>query len=217
MVKGSLLTLLYLESVDSTQNYLKELVRTSNIQLPHAVVSNIQTDGIGSRGNAWQGLDGNLFLSFAIALKDLPSDLKIESSSIYFAYLLKETLSELNSEVWLKWPNDFYLDKFKIGGMITNIVKDVVICGVGLNLAIAPEGFSKLDISISREELLKKYFINIEKKILWKQVFSKYKLEFYKNQNFFTHTNNLRISLEGASLESDGSVTINGKRIFSLR
>ncbi|OIO14391.1 MAG: biotin--[acetyl-CoA-carboxylase] ligase [Helicobacteraceae bacterium CG1_02_36_14] len=217
MVKGSLLTLFYLESVDSTQNYLKELVRTSNIQLPHAVVSNIQTDGIGSRGNAWQGLDGNLFLSFAIALKDLPSDLKIESSSIYFAYLLKETLRELNSEVWLKWPNDFYLDKFKIGGMITNIVKDVVICGVGLNLAIAPEGFSTLDISISREELLKKYFLNIEKKILWKQVFSKYKLEFYKNQNFFTHTNNLRISLEGASLESDGSVTINGKRIFSLR
>jgi len=217
MVKGSLLTLFYLESVDSTQNYLKELVRTSNIQLPHAVVSNIQTDGIGSRGNAWQGLDGNLFLSFAIALKDLPSDLKIESSSIYFAYLLKETLRELNSEVWLKWPNDFYLDKFKIGGMITNIVKDVVICGDGLNLAIAPEGFSTLDISISREELLKKYFLNIEKKILWKQVFSKYKLEFYKNQNFFTHTNNLRISLEGASLESDGSVTINGKRIFSLR
>jgi len=211
------LTLFYLESVDSTQNYLKELVRTSNIQLPHAVVSNIQTDGIGSRGDAWQGLDGNLFLSFAIALKDLPSDLKIESSSIYFAYLLKETLRELNSEVWLKWPNDFYLDKFKIGGMITNIVKDVVICGVGLNLAIAPEGFSTLDISISREELLKKYFLNIEKKILWKQVFSKYKLEFYKNQNFFTHTNNLRISLEGASLESDGSVTINGKRIFSLR
>ncbi|NCO01574.1 MAG: biotin--[acetyl-CoA-carboxylase] ligase [Epsilonproteobacteria bacterium] len=211
------MTLFYLESVDSTQNYLKELVRTSNIQLPHAVVSNIQTDGIGSRGNAWQGLDGNLFLSFAIALKDLPSDLKIESSSIYFAYLLKETLRELNSEVWLKWPNDFYLDKFKIGGMITNIVKDVVICGVGLNLAIAPEGFSTLDISISREELLKKYFLNIEKKILWKQVFSKYKLEFYKNQNFFTHTNNLRISLEGASLESDGSVTINGKRIFSLR
>lgn len=211
------MNLLYLESVDSTQNYLKELVRSSTIELPHAVVAKTQTDGVGSRGNVWNGLDGNLFLSFAIPLKDLPRDLKIESSSIYFAYILKETLSECNSSVWLKWPNDFYIDELKIGGMITNIVKDTLICGVGLNLVVAPDGFGILDITISKDELLKKYFKNIEKNILWKQVFSKYKLEFYKNQKFSTHKNNLRISLEGASLQSDGSIIINGERIFSLR
>jgi len=211
------LNLLYLESVDSTQNYLKELVRSSTIELPHAVVAKTQTDGVGSRGNAWSGLDGNLFLSFAIPLKDLPRDLKIESSSIYFAHILKETLRECNSSVWLKWPNDFYIDELKIGGMITNIVKETLICGVGLNLVVAPEGFGILDIVISKEELLKQYLKNIEKNILWKQVFSKYKLEFYKNQKFSTHTNNLRISLEGASLQSDGSIIINGERIFSLR
>ena len=211
------MNLLYLDSVDSTQTYLKELVRNSTIELPHAVVAKVQTDGVGSRGNSWSGLEGNLFLSFAIALEDLPSDLKIESSSIYFAYILKETLAHMNSSVWLKWPNDFYIDDKKIGGMITNIVKDTVICGIGLNLIVAPEGFSSLDIKITTQELLEKYFENIEKKIRWKQVFSKYKLEFYKNQNFFTHTNNLRISLEGAILQSDGSIISNGERIFSLR
>jgi len=211
------LNLLYLDSVDSTQNYLKELVRSSSIELPHAVVAKTQTDGVGSRGNAWNGLDGNLFLSFAIPLKDLPTGLKIESSSIYFAYILKETLADFSSSVWLKWPNDFYIDDKKVGGMITNIVKDTIVCGVGLNLITAPEGFAKLDINITNEELLQMYFKNIEKKILWKQVFSKYKLEFYKNQNFFTHKNNLRISLEGATLQSDGSIIINGERIFSLR
>ncbi len=217
MVKGSNLNLLYLDSVDSTQNYLKALVKNSSIELPHAVVAKTQTDGVGSRGNVWNGLEGNLFLSFAIPLKDLPSDLKIESSSIYFAYILKETLTNLSSSVWLKWPNDFYIDNKKIGGMITNIVKDTIVCGVGLNLVAAPDGFSNLDISISYEELLQMYFQNIEKKVLWKQVFSKYKLEFYKNQNFFTHKNNLRISLEGATLQSDGSIISNGERIFSLR
>ncbi len=211
------MNLLYLDSVDSTQNYLKELVRSSSIELPHAVVAKTQTDGVGSRGNAWNGLDGNLFLSFAIPLKDLPTGLKIESSSIYFAYILKETLADFSSSVWLKWPNDFYIDDKKVGGMITNIVKDTIVCGVGLNLITAPEGFAKLDINITNEELLQMYFKNIEKKILWKQVFSKYKLEFYKNQNFFTHKNNLRISLEGATLQSDGSIIINGERIFSLR
>jgi BirA family biotin operon repressor/biotin-[acetyl-CoA-carboxylase] ligase len=217
MAKDWVLKILYLDSVDSTQNYLKELIRAGNIELPHAVVADIQTDGIGSRGNSWTGMRGNLFLSFVMPLKDLPSDLKLESSSIYFAYILKETLSELKSEVWLKWPNDFYLCDKKIGGMITNVVKENLICGIGLNLVIAPEGFGTLDITISRDELLKRYFINIEKYVLWKQVFSKYELEFHKNRDLFTHTNNLKISLSDASLQSDGSIISNGERIFSLR
>ena len=207
----------YLESVDSTQKYLKELLLKQKVNPPYAVVSNRQTNGIGSRDNSWSGMDGNLFLSFTIHLDELPNDLKLESSSIYFSYLLQKTLFELNSKVWLKWPNDFYINDLKIGGMITNIVGNSLICGVGLNLVNSPDGFATLDIEIDREKLLEKYFTNIEKKILWKQVFSKYKLEFYRNQKFFTHNNSLRISLDKASLESDGSIIINNKRIYSLR
>ncbi len=207
----------YLESIDSTQIYLKELLREKKAVPPLAVVANMQTAGVGSRGNTWQGCKGNLFLSFAIASEALPCDLKLESSSIYFAYLLKETLSECGSRVWLKWPNDFYVDDLKIGGMITTVSKNVLICGVGLNLLNAPKGFAKLDIEISKEELLEKYFKKLEKKFLWKQVFSKYRLEFYRSQKFFTHNNSLRISLDGAALNSDGSITSNGERIFSLR
>ena len=208
---------LYLKEIGSTQKYLKELIKTKEIKLPYAVVADAQTDGIGSRENSWNSLEGNLFLSFAIELKELPKDLKLESASIYFAYILKTTLSGLNSEVWLKWPNDFYIKDKKIGGMITNIIDNVLICGVGLNLVTQPEGFAKLDVEVSREDLLQKYFKNIEKKIPWKQVFSKYELEFDKNKNFSTHNNNLRIPLEDVTLQSDGSIISNGERIYSLR
>lgn len=207
----------YLESVGSTQTHLKELLRTKKIKPPYAVIANNQTNGIGSRDNLWSGMEGNLFLSFAIDLNELPADLKLESASIYFAYILKSTLEELESRVWLKWPNDFYIDEKKIGGMITNIVENVLICGVGINLVNFPNGFEKLDIKIDKEKLLKMYFTNIEKKLLWKQVFSKYKLEFYRNQKFFTHKNNLRISLGEALLQSDGSIIINDERMYSLR
>lgn len=209
--------IIYLESVDSTQKYLKELLKTESIKAPIAIQANRQTNGIGSRGNYWLGMDGNLFLSFAIDLQELPSDLKLESASIYFAYLLKETLSELNSSVWLKWPNDFYIDTFKIGGMITNISRDNLICGVGLNLVVAPEGFSTLDIRISKDKLLEKYFEKINKKLLWKHVFSKYKLEFHRNKDFFTHSNNVKVALKDVSLQCDGSIVGNGERIYSLR
>lgn len=180
-------------------------------------MANSQTDGVGSRGNRWHSVEGNLFLSFAFLQKDLPQDLKLESASIYFSYILKETLEEFGSYVWLKWPNDFYINDKKIGGMITNLVDGALICGVGLNMTYAPEGFAKLDIDLDRDELLKKYFYNIEKKSLWKQVFSKYKIEFCKNQNFYTHDKNLIISLKDASLQSDGSIVANGERIYSLR
>ena len=207
----------YLESIDSTQTYLKELLRENKIASPYAVVANKQTDGLGSRGNAWHGLEGNLFLSFAYPRLEMPQDLKIESSSIYFAYLLKETLADAGSNVWLKWPNDFYLDELKIGGVITNVVKETLVCGIGLNLKVAPEGFAKLDIEIEREKLLENYFAKVEKFISWKQVFSKYELEFSRNQNFFTHGNGTKIPLKDVSLQSDGSIISNGERIFSLR
>ena len=217
MEKDWVLKILYLECVDSTQTRLKKLLKDKKVTSPYAVVSKVQTAGLGSRNNSWEGLQGNLFVSFSIDLKDLPSDLKLESASIYFAYILKETLESFNSKVWLKWPNDFYLGDLKIGGMITNVMQESLICGLGLNLVNAPKGFTTLDVNISINSLLKEYFTNIEKKVLWKQVFSKYKLEFYLNQKFFTHKNNLRISLNGTELQSDGSIISNGERIYSLR
>ena len=209
--------ILYLRSVESTQTYLKKLILNSEVSAPYAVVADIQTNGVGSRDNNWTGLEGNLFLSFAISLKDLPKDLKLESASIYYSYILKDILTELGSKVWLKWPNDFYLEDRKIGGMITNIVGETMICGVGLNIISAPAGFSILDININRDELLKTYTTNIEKRILWKQIFSKYKLNFYLNQKFYTHNKNLRIPLENAQLQDDGSIVVNDERIYSLR
>ena len=211
------MTILSLKEVDSTQTYLKNLLKNKTVLSPYAVVSDVQTNGIGSRDNSWTGLEGNLFLSFSIELKELPTDLKLESASIYFAYILKETLTEMGSFVWLKWPNDLYVDRRKVGGMITTVIGNNLLCGIGLNLKLAPENFAVLDIEVERGILLKNYFGNIEKKVLWKQVFSKYKLEFHLNQSFSTHRENKTIQLNKATLEDDGSLSIQGERIYSLR
>ena len=185
---------------------------------PYAVYCKLQTDGIGSRGNEWVGQEGNLFLSFILSLEDLPEDLKLESASIYFAALLQEVLEEAGSKVWIKWPNDFYLEKKKIGGMITTVVKDALICGVGLNLACAPKGFAALDVALESKDIVERFLEKVEKKILWKQVFRKYSVEFYKNKNFFTHVENRRkVALADAELQEDGSIIVKGERIYSLR
>ena len=212
-----MLKIISLESVDSTHKYIKEHLKNKTLMPPCAVVADIQTAGMGSRDNSWDSLEGNFFLSFAIEIKRLPKDLRLESASIYFAYLLKDVLAEFGSSVWLKWPNDFYIKDMKIGGMITNVMGGIVVCGVGINISKAPDMFGVLDIKISKQILLQKYLQKIKKNILWKQVFSKYKLEFYTNHKFFTHNNNQKISLSDAVLQEDGSILCGSERIYSRR
>ena len=208
--------ILFFKTLASTQTYLKELLATKPT-LPLAIVADTQTDGLGSRNNSWVSQKGNLFLSFALRLDSLPSDLKLESASIYYSYILKETLVEFGSKVFVKWPNDLYLKDAKVAGMITNIVGDTLVCGVGLNLQNSTKSYASLDIEIPREKIVEEFLKNIEKKLLWKQVFSKYKLEFYRNQNFFTHFKDTKLPLSKAVLENDGSLSIEGERIYSLR
>ena len=207
----------WFDELGSTQSYLKEKLKSGELHSPVAIVAHRQTDGIGSRGNSWIGLDGNLFFSFAISRDDLPDDLALESSSIYFSYILKEVLSEFGSKVWLKWPNDFYLNEAKIGGTITFLRDNDLLCGIGINLEKSPHDFASLDIEINKKELLNKFFKNIEKKSSWKHIFSKFEVEFSQSKKHSTHFNNNKISLENAELNADGSLSIDGQRIYSLR
>lgn len=207
----------WFDELNSTQTYLKQKLRSSELQAPVAVVAKRQTAGVGSRGNSWIGMEGNLFFSFAISKDDLPDDLALESSSIYFSFLLKEILKEYGSKAWLKWPNDFYVNDEKIGGTITYMLNNNLLCGIGLNLQSSPDGFASLDIEIDKKDLLAKFFKSIDKRFSWKQVFSKYKIEFAFSKSYNTHVENNKISLENVELNDDGSLNIDGQRIYSLR
>ena len=209
--------ILSLDEVDSTQRYLLELLKSQTYQAPLAVITKCQFAGKGSRGNAWLESSDNLYFSFAIEKEHLPKDLRLESASIYFTYLLKELLAQQGSKVWLKWPNDFYLGDKKIGGAITNFTKGVLVCGIGLNTKSTPDDFGQLDIEIENILTLEQYLKLFENPPQWKQVFRKYRIEFIKSKNFFTHINEEKISLKDAELLDDGSLICEGERIFGLR
>ncbi len=202
--------ILYFKTLSSTQNYLIDSIKNRNLTSPIAIVTDIQTDGIGSRGNHWIGAYENLFLSFAISDSSLPKDLPIVSASIYFSYILKELLKSFGSNLWFKWPNDFYIKDKKIGGTICNIINGNLICGIGLNLKNKVLEFEKLDIDIEREKLLYHYFLMLEKFPSWNEIFEKYSIEFYENIE-------LNYKLKNGILQSDGSLEIDGNRVYSLR
>ncbi len=209
--------IIYLKSINSTHTYLKEFIQTNGYKKPLAVATNNQTDGIGSRDNKWVGFKGNLFFSFVIHKSLLPEDLPIQSYSIYFSFLLKEVLEKLGSNVWLKWPNDFYINENKIGGTITNIKGDLIFCGIGLNLVAIENTYSSLDIDVDIEGLLKEYFFYVLRKKTWKQIFSKFSIEFEKSKVYKTTIDDKKVSLKTAQLNGDGSIFIDNKKVFSLR
>ncbi|OUR74474.1 biotin--[acetyl-CoA-carboxylase] ligase [Arcobacter sp. 31_11_sub10_T18] len=206
-----------LEVVNSTHIYLRELIRNNGYEEPLAVLTSHQTHGIGSRGNSWTGMKGNLFFSFVLNKEDLPKDLPLQSASIYFSYILKIILKQKKSKLWLKWPNDFYIKDKKIGGTITTTSGELMYCGIGLNLNAVSEDFEYLDIKIDKKEVLKLYFEKLKEKILWKQIFSEYKIEFQNSKKFQATVKNKKVSLNKAILNIDGSIDINGEKVYSLR
>jgi BirA family transcriptional regulator, biotin operon repressor / biotin---[acetyl-CoA-carboxylase] ligase len=206
-----------LEEVSSTHIFLKEYISKNGFSNPIAVITNNQTNGIGSRENSWVGKKGNLFFSFVVAKSSLPNDLKIESASIYFSFLLKEILSDLGSKIWLKWPNDFYLEDKKIGGTITTLKNDLLFCGIGLNLVETSHFYGHIDIQFDTDFILKRYFQSITNNNEWKSIFSKFQIEFQSSKNFKTTINQEKVSLSDATLLEDGSLIIDNKKVYSSR
>ena len=209
--------ILSFSSLSSTQKYLIEKLEEGTLQSPVAVIASEQSSGVGSRDNSWSGGEGNFFASVAVELEMLPRDLSLSSASIYFSFIMKQTLEALGENIWLKWPNDFYFNDDKVGGTITQKVKNVLVCGIGINLKNTQNGYRALQCDITPEILLGNYIEALEKFPKWKQIFSEYEVEFELSRKFSVHIENYQKSLSDASLCGDGSLIIGGKRVYSLR
>ena len=209
--------ILSFSQLPSTQKYLVQQLKEKTIHVPIAVITNEQSAGVGSRDNKWRGGEGNFFASIAISIDALPKDLTLSSASIYFSYIMKQTLVELGENIWLKWPNDFYINDEKVGGTITQKVNDTVVCGIGINLKKSQNGYTSLQSDISPDILLDKYLDALEKFPKWKQIFSEFEVEFELSRKFSVHIESYQTSLGDAQLCNDGSLIIGGKKVYSLR
>jgi len=211
------LEILCFDKLESTQTYLIDEVKNSNLTLPTVVMTKEQTEGIGSRENSWEGGAGNLFFSLAISIDDLPEDLPLASASIYFSYIMKKVLSEYIEDVWVKWPNDLYYHQHKIGGIIIKKIDNNLLCGMGVNLQKNSSSFEALNLNVEPMVLLKKYLLALKKYPSWKDIFSQYRIEFGRTREFFAHVDGEYKSLEKAILSEDGSLIIDNKRVYNIR
>ncbi|BDQ27640.1 biotin--[acetyl-CoA-carboxylase] ligase [Helicobacter heilmannii] len=199
-------------SLPSTQVYLAEQIRNKSLKSPICVWAHKQSAGIGSRGQAWESVDKALTFSFAL---NIDTHIPKQSLSLYFGYLFKQALHSLgHTEVWLKWPNDLYVGDAKVGGVMSQIYKDIVICGIGLNI----HARAHASVALPPKEALHAFLESLQPPPTWADIFKAYKIDFERTNSgqFFKHESGL-IPLSQATMRSDGGLEIAGQVYYSRR
>ncbi len=113
------MNIIKLDAIDSTNEYLKQLI--SNNLLPNftVVTANFQSKGKGQMGSSWSSEAGKN-LTMSILVFDILSD----SQDMFYlnmavALSVQEVLKNFNvPNVAIKWPNDIMSGKQKLGGIL---------------------------------------------------------------------------------------------------
>ena len=130
-------TCLCFDSMESTQNYGKELGKKEPVH-GTLILAEEQTAGRGRRGRSWQSEKGaNIAMSLCLEPK-----LRTEHAAgltLVMALAVAEGIKKVTGrEPQIKWPNDIVLNGRKICGILTEMCfKDggyIVVIGVGINV-----------------------------------------------------------------------------------
>ena len=133
--------IIYYDVLDSTNSFLKEIVRENKISESMIIVANFQNKGVGQRNSSWESKKNkNLLFSMFLSNDNLKSSL-ISYLNIITSLSIVHTLKKYidNEDIKIKPPNDILLNNKKISGILIetkiskNYFKEIII-GVGVNI-----------------------------------------------------------------------------------
>ena len=126
-------SLVFLESVDSTNLELVRLLGTSVKPDLFAVVAAEQTAGRGRLERSWVSEPGTS-ISLSVLLKPTPT-LEQGLVPLFVGSCVSRALSRITGkDAGVKWPNDVQIDGRKICGVLAELTDQGVIAGIGINL-----------------------------------------------------------------------------------
>jgi BirA family biotin operon repressor/biotin-[acetyl-CoA-carboxylase] ligase len=134
----------HFHEIDSTNEEARRLARSGQAA-PLWIIADMQTQGRGRRGRAWQSPTGNLAAS--LFLRPHKSAAECAQLSFLSALAVADTVGRYatGSDIRVKWPNDVLVDERKIAGILLESASatgnrlDWLAVGIGINLAGHPE------------------------------------------------------------------------------
>ncbi|MDB4297168.1 biotin--[acetyl-CoA-carboxylase] ligase [Flavobacteriaceae bacterium] len=134
--------LIKLDAIDSTNRFLKDLAKNSELENYTTVVAEEQFSGKGQMDTKWHSTKGkNLLFTIYVKFDGLSLD-NAAHLNFLTASIIREELKKYctnKGKIAIKWPNDILSFNNKIAGvLVENIIKDGLIdaslIGVGLNV-----------------------------------------------------------------------------------
>ena len=148
-------SVVYHEIMDSTNRFAKE-VAVEGAPEGTLVLTEEQTGGRGRRGKSWVS-PGRENLLFSVLLRPALPPERVFSLIMILALSAAEAVRRLSGLVpAIKWPNDLYGGKRKLGGILTEFsVRDKavewVVLGLGLNVNSRPEELAAQATCVAEE------------------------------------------------------------------
>lgn len=129
---------IFLESVDSTNNYAKRIAE-QGAETGTLVVAEEQTGGKGRRGRSWETPKG-ANIAMTILLKPQIRPEHASRLTLLMAMAVVRGIQSVTGlEAGIKWPNDVVVDGHKVCGILTEMSTEVdyinyVVIGTGINV-----------------------------------------------------------------------------------
>lgn len=103
------------------------------------VIAQRQTAGRGRDGRSWVSPPGGLYMSVVLRPAIAPAD--VPPLTLAIGVGACDAAREFGAPAELKWPNDLYVRAGKLAGVLVEAQSqaEVVIAGIGVNLATTPE------------------------------------------------------------------------------
>lgn len=133
--KGALLTVFRVEETGSTNSDMLAMAARGDASDGDWLVAARQTAGRGRSGRQWDSATGNLYASGLVALR--PNDPPASTLALVTGIAVSEVIGA--RAVRLKWPNDVIVGDAKLAGILLERQGDLVVIGVGLNVAHHPD------------------------------------------------------------------------------
>jgi len=135
-------TMYWFDEVTSTMDKARELgTLSSNMNLDlFAVVTQLQTNGRGTRGRSWISGSKNLLMTVSVKMSTIMTPLTLiplRIGTLISPAIRAKVLS--GAQVYLKWPNDVLIANEKVCGVLIEVNEGRLLVGIGCNVGSSPE------------------------------------------------------------------------------
>ena len=133
-------SIITIDKLESTQSYLIELSNKTELQEGVVINALSQFKGVGQFENKWESEDGkNLTFSLLLKPRFLNPCNQFLLTQVLSLAISDFLLTQTDKTVSIKWPNDIYIGKKKICGILVKnqlfgSVFEHAFCGIGLNV-----------------------------------------------------------------------------------